>query len=230
MQGISWTGACLSLTFLLLRLVSRLRAYPRRLYLDDWLAIFAWILVFITTALWQWKAADMYYILDVSAGLATVDAEFFSRIVPFARMQLVVNLFFYTTLVAIKFSFLFFFRRLSQRVHGQQYVWWSVMLLTVASYLVSVGDIEYECELGSAETLVTYCNSAAATTFTTDTLKANCALDVLSDFLSTLKLSLTRALTSRHRRTTDSSPYQSCCYPSLYFTRYGYPGGRKLLW
>lgn len=127
----------------------------------------------------------MYYVLNISAGLATPGVDFLVRLIRFARVQFVVEFFFYTTLVAVKLSFLFFFRRLGQRVHGQQYIWWPVLFFALASYIVSLGDIQYVCELGSAEVLETYCNSAPATNFTVATLKANCALDVFSDFLST---------------------------------------------
>lgn len=166
-------------------MVSRLRAGTRQLFLDDGLAVFAWILVLVTSALWQWDVDDMYYILNISAGLIAPDANFFPRLVVFARTQFIVQLFFYTTLFAVKLSFLFFFRRLGQRVQGQQYIWWPVLFFSVVSYVVSVGDIQFICELGPAETLVTYCNTDPVTSFSVATLKANCALDVFSDFLST---------------------------------------------
>lgn len=129
----------------------------------------------------------MYYILNISAGLAAPDANFFPRLIVFARVQFVVQFFFYTTLFAVKLSFLFFFRRLGQRVQGQQYIWWPVLFFSVVSYVVSVGDIQFICELGPAETLVTYCNTDPVTSFSVATLKANCALDVFSDFLSMSK-------------------------------------------
>ncbi|KAJ4392295.1 hypothetical protein N0V93_005920 [Gnomoniopsis smithogilvyi] len=84
----------------------------------------------------------MYYILDVSAGLATPDADFVVRVIRFARIQFVVELFFYTTLFAVKLSFLLFFRRLGHRVNGQQYIWWPVFIFAWISYAVSVGDIQ----------------------------------------------------------------------------------------
>lgn len=184
-QGVIWAGTWLSFIFLGLRLVSRFRAEPRQIFVDDGLAIFAWILILVNAALWQWNASDMYYILDISSGLTGPDADFFSRLVIFARVQFAVELLFYTTLFAVKLSFLFFFRRLGERVRGHQYIWWPALVMSVVTYAVSLGDGLYTCELGSAETLVTYCNSVSATNFTVATLKANCALDVFSDLLST---------------------------------------------
>lgn len=155
--------------------------------MDDGLAIFAWTLVLVTAALWQWIADDMYYVLEISAGVTTPGADFFPGLISFARVQFAVEFFFHTTLFAVKLSFLFFFRRLGQRVQGQKNIWWLVLFFSVVSYAVSVGDIQYTCELGPAETLVTFCNSASATNYTAATLKVNCALDVFSDFLSMLQ-------------------------------------------
>lgn len=126
----------------------------------------------------------MYYILDISSGLTAPGADFFPKLIVFTRIQFVILIFFYTTLFAVKLSFLFFFRRLGQRVHGQQYIWWPVLVFSLISYAVSLGDIQYTCLLGPAESLVTYCNFASATNFTLATLKVNCALDVFSDLLS----------------------------------------------
>lgn len=132
----------------------------------------------------------MYYVLKISAGVSTPGADFFPRLTSFARVQFAVEFFFHTTLFAVKLSFLFFFRRLGQRVQGQKNVWWPVFFFCVVSYAVSVGDIQHTCELGHAEPLVTYCDSESATNYTAATLKVNCALDVFSDFLSVLKFRL----------------------------------------
>lgn len=156
--------------------------------MDDGLAVLAWVLILVTAALWQWSAVNMYYILDISAGLVAPGPDFFPRLIVFTRIQFAVSFFFYTALFVVKLSFLFFFRRLGHRVKGQQYIWWPVLFFSVVSYAVSLGDIQYACMLGPAESLVTYCNFASATNFTIATLKANCALDVFSDLLSTLIL------------------------------------------
>lgn len=215
-QGVVWAGASMSFVFLLLRLISRFRG-PRRLFWDDGFAIFGWLLVLASAALWQWIARDMYYVLDISAGLATPGADFWARMIRFARVQFVVELFFDTTLVAIKLAFLFFFKRLGKRVRGQQYIWWTVLFFALASYVVSLGDNQYVCEFGSAETLETYCNSASATNFTVAVLNANCALDVFSDFLSMSSL-----LIYSSNLPAKWGIFQSCSYLFLYFGMCGF--------
>lgn len=83
----------------------------------------------------------MYYVLKISAGITASGTDFFPRLTSFARVQFAVEFFFHTTLFVVKLSFLSFFRRLGQRVQGQQYIWWPVLFFSVVSYAVSVGDI-----------------------------------------------------------------------------------------
>jgi hypothetical protein len=54
----------------------------------------------------------------------------------------VINLF-YSSLWKIKLSFLIFFRKLGQNVKGQKALWWCVSAFTAASYLVCIGNLEY---------------------------------------------------------------------------------------
>lgn len=56
----------------------------------------------------------------------------------------VINLF-YSNLWTIKLSFLIFFRKLGQNVIGQKALWWGVSAFTAASYLVCIGNLEYNC-------------------------------------------------------------------------------------
>ncbi len=42
-------------------------------------------------------------------------------------------------------SFLIFFKRLGQNVRHQGLVWWTVLIITAASYFACLGDIDYKC-------------------------------------------------------------------------------------
>lgn len=146
------------------------------------------MLVLATACLWQWAAKDIYYFLELDAGLVALEADFPTRLFRGLKASLVVELFFYTSLFLVKLSFLFFFRRLGSHVRGQQYVWWPGFSLSVVTYLVSVGDVEYHCLVNATVAyLQSYCSSQKAINFTTNTLIINCVLDVLSDFASKCK-------------------------------------------
>lgn len=126
----------------------------------------------------------MYYTLNVSAGLAAIEADFVTRTRRWLIVNLIVEIFFYATLLGVKLSFLFFFRRLGHNVHGQRCLWWPILIFSLIVFFVSLGDVQYECLVGPTTTILSYCSTRAASRFTTLTLIINCALDVLSDFLS----------------------------------------------
>lgn len=180
--GLVWTGTALSTLSITFRLISRWLV-TRRIYWDDVCAVFAAILVLITACLWQWAAEDIYYILNLAAGLVPLEADFLERLFRGLRASLIVELFFYTSLFLVKLSFLLFFRRLGSNVRGQKSIWWPAFALSVICYLVSIGDVEYKCLVNSSALYIqTYCTSDDAIYFTTTTLIVNCVLDVLSDF------------------------------------------------
>lgn len=171
---------------------------PRRLYLDDAFVLAAYLLSLLTAVLWQWIVPDMYYVLNfAAAGLQTTspstpDAgpppEELLRLldtqIRWLRVCLVVELFFYTGLTLVKFSFLFFFRRLGERVNKLRYLWWPNALFTLAIFFVCVGTVQYECLVGDIVKINGWCNTKPAIDFTTATLQANAVLDVVSDLFS----------------------------------------------
>ncbi|KAK8037682.1 hypothetical protein PG991_001028 [Apiospora marii] len=180
----AWTGTAVSGFVLACRLFARFKG-PRRLYWDDAFAAFAFTLVLITAAVWQWGAGKIYHVLNVQAGVETYDPENF---LPWMRQwllaSLIAELFFYTSLVSIKLAFLFFFRRLGASIQYFRWIWWPVLGITLGSYFGAVGNVHYKCLVGPIETVLQECNTAPSVSFIIKTLKANCALDVLTDFMS----------------------------------------------
>lgn len=183
-KGLIWATEAMAIIFLALRFYSRWTS-QRRIFWDDVFVMFAFLLTLVTAILWQWQAPIMYWILAVDAGTEAPTADIFSRQILWLKVSLAVEIFFYTSLTAVKLSFLFFFRRLGENVRRFNWYWWPVTMFVLAIWLASIGNIQYKCEIGSIQQLnYGYCASEANSRFTSDTLKANCALDVLSDFLS----------------------------------------------
>lgn len=137
----------------------------RRLYVDDFFISFAYILVFVTAALWQWGANDMYYILNANSGLVQVGPDFVERMYRFLLVSFIVEIFFYTILVLFKLSLLFFFRRLGNNTKKFKYFWWPTLVFSIGTYLVAVGDIDYQCLFGTLEKITVRCNSPSGTNF-----------------------------------------------------------------
>ena len=65
----------------------------------------------------------MYYVINVQAGLAPYQPNFFNSMKRWLAVSLIVELFFYTSLVLIKLSFLLFFWRLGRMVKLFRYFW-----------------------------------------------------------------------------------------------------------
>ncbi|KAK3332570.1 hypothetical protein B0T19DRAFT_106906 [Cercophora scortea] len=186
--GVIWTGVSISGLFLCGRLYSRFRGV-RRLFVDDYLAVFAFALVATTGALWQWVGApNMYYVLDVQSGVRPFVPDFFDRMRFWLTTTLVVEIFFETSLITVKLSLMFFFRRLDANINYLKWLWWPTFIFTLATYFISIGLIEYGCLVGwSTEKLLGYCNSPVGITFVDTTLKVNCTFDVFSEFLIMLQ-------------------------------------------
>ncbi|KAK7946967.1 uncharacterized protein PG986_011288 [Apiospora aurea] len=127
----------------------------------------------------------MCHVLNVQAGVEPYDeAQFLHRMRRWLVASLVAMLCFYTSLASVKLAFLFFFRRLGAGVQYFDRIWWAVLVVSVGSYLVAVGNLRYRCLVGSdVESVLRECNEAPSVGFETATLKANCALDVLTDFM-----------------------------------------------
>lgn len=132
----------------------------------------------------------MYYVLEVDTGIIKVPSlpRVYSDLHHWLQVQLIAEIFFYTTLILVKLSFLFFFKRLGENVRGQKQLWWPVLAFALIVYFVSIGNMQYKCYTGSLEVELVYCTSAEANDFTMTTMKANMALDVFSDFLSEYSL------------------------------------------
>ena len=62
------------------------------------------------------------------------------------------------SLWAIKFAFLFFFRRLGNNVTHQKVIWWVVVIFNAACLGVWVGTIEWMCIAVPIETAIGECD------------------------------------------------------------------------
>ena len=152
--------------------------------MDDGLVIFALILALASAILWQIFANDMFVLMAVSSGHKMPTPGFVDNSEAYFKASVAVIAFFYSTLWAIKVSFLVFFKRLTKNVRRQQLLWWPVLGFTVATYFVCIGTIQYRCLVVPLQQITTDCTQNAAVNFQQITLKLNCAWDVLTDFLS----------------------------------------------
>ena len=172
-----------SAVFVSIRIFARLKVF-KRLWVDDGFVIFALILALASAILWQIFANDMFELMAVSSGHKIPTSTFIDNSERYSKASVAVIAFFYSTLWAIKISFLVFFKRLAKNVRRRQLLWWPIFGFAVATYFVCIGTIQYRCLTVPLQRIMTECTQNAAVSFQQITLKLNCVWDVLTDFLS----------------------------------------------
>ncbi|KAF2971335.1 hypothetical protein GQX73_g2193 [Xylaria multiplex] len=188
--GAIWGGAAFAFIFVAIRLYSRFTG-PRRLFWDDGFIIFAWTLSLLSAILWHFVSPYLYAYFEVTSGLSPPGPLFVLHTEQYYTGQLIVLIFFYTGLWSVKFSFLMFFRRLGKNVDKRRYLWWAALAVTIATYLVCIGTIQYKCLARPLEEIIAHCSSDTDIDFTLITLKVNTTLDVLTDvIIMTIPISL----------------------------------------
>ncbi|KAI0410604.1 hypothetical protein F5X98DRAFT_368689 [Xylaria grammica] len=183
--GVIWAGVAISGLLLACRLYARHRG-SMRFFWDDVFTIASFIFALTTATLWQWAAKDGYYAIDVELGIDTIGPDFFPRLRRWLTVSLIVEMFYYTSLVLVKLSFLFFFRRLGAGVYYYRYVWWPVAVVSLIFYIVSIGSIDYKCFLWSFDFIFAECAKPEELSRITKVAIDNAVWDVASDFLTLL--------------------------------------------
>jgi hypothetical protein len=145
-QGLIWSGAIVAFLFLIFRLFVRIHTF-RRLFLDDLLTTAAWLMLLGQAIIWQTQLEAMYEQVQLAIGKLAPTAEVMERNAIFSRAELLVLFLFYSCLWSIKGSFLVFFWRIGANLRPYKIWFWCVLAFTIASYAISVGDIQYPCLL-----------------------------------------------------------------------------------
>lgn len=134
--------------WLLFRLCVRIHYY-RKLYVDDLLLIAAWIMLLASSVLWQIRAPMIYEQFIIMGGEKPPGPGFVAQQQTFLRNHLALSILFSSCLWTVKLSVLVFFRRLESKMRGHQIWWWCVLVITIATWIVCIADVQYQCLLGS---------------------------------------------------------------------------------
>lgn len=181
-QGVIWGGLAIAVIFVGVRIFARLKTF-RKIFADDAFVVFALILALTSAILWQIFAKYMFQLLAVAYGTPP-GPNFPTDFEHYGKASAAVVIFFYSTLWAIKISFLIFFKRLGKNVRRQKLLWWPIFGFTMATYFASIGIIPYNCHMDSLDEVLRDCSTNSATRFQEINIKLNCLWDVLTDFLS----------------------------------------------
>ena len=139
----------MSFCFFMFRIFVRVKIF-RRLFPDDALVLAAWLMNIGYAAVWQWCGNQLYLSIAVASGKLLIPSpEVVEQLQTFLHGLFVACYLFYTCLWSIKMSFLIFFWKLGHNVQRQKILWWAIFAITLASYAVCLGLVDYRCLLGS---------------------------------------------------------------------------------
>ena len=129
-----WSLTGLSFLFLTFRIYAQLES-SRRLFIDDFVVLFAWIIILSAAILWQVEGEVLFESYAVSAGTKSLTATFLPRFNKFMRFLAPLEILFYSALWSVKFSFMAFFYRLSSKVKHLRNWWFIVLFATISVYI-----------------------------------------------------------------------------------------------
>ena len=177
----------ISFLFVCCRIGIRLSSFGR-LWFDDFFVFVGWSMVLATTITWHFAAHDMFETTAVVSGQISPadDPTYIPNAEHYLRSSIGVLVLFQTSLLAIKLSFLFFFRRLTTGLYikVQMIQWWVIFGITVATWFASIGTIDYGCLAPSLLKIASHCTDQWSVNFSRITLIVNCAMDLTTDALS----------------------------------------------
>jgi hypothetical protein len=143
----------MSFIFVVFRVYAQITSF-RRLFLDDFLVVLAWVIILTAAFIWQVQGKILYELYTISASTKPFTLEFLPRYITFMRFNAPFEILFYSALWCVKFSFMALFYRISAKVKSLR-IWWFVVLFCTASvYIASVADVEYKCSFGEQDYIV----------------------------------------------------------------------------
>lgn len=132
------------------RVYVRIKSF-HKIYADDFLVLLAWLIFLANTIIWHTQQKYLYTQLDSTAGNVAFTPEASVAIITVLRKLPATRIMFPTCLWILKLSCLIFFRRLDQKVRGHKIWWWCVLIFTIVTWATCIGDIRYQCLLGSLQ-------------------------------------------------------------------------------
>ncbi|KAF2142290.1 uncharacterized protein K452DRAFT_358129 [Aplosporella prunicola CBS 121167] len=180
--GIIWAGFVICTFTCAGRIYVRYMCF-RRLLVDDWVMLFAWVLLLCVAALGQAYLKYIYMLMAVSKGELQPDPNFPRDAKRGLRAFGSAMLFSYLGIWAIKLNFLLFFKRLGNQITAYLIFWWVVLLITIACGAVSIGVMQFHCLFGPIKDIMIICPQYKTLRQTYDFFKVSCIVDCVSDAL-----------------------------------------------
>lgn len=136
----------IALSFVFARTGIRLR-YQKRLFIDDIFLYFGVICLCAALGLYLEFSKDMFLneALMTKPLQTKLPSDYLSIWIRFHKMSASYLALTYTTIFSVKFSFLFFFRTLTQRARQMVIYWWMVLFILVVTWIITVVAVDFVC-------------------------------------------------------------------------------------
>ncbi|KAL8848415.1 MAG: hypothetical protein Q9221_006570 [Calogaya cf. arnoldii] len=96
--GFMWSGTGVSLSFVIFRLIVKIRSYGK-VYSDDYLVVAAWVLLLGSAVLWQFMSPNLYDLFAVTSGQKPLTPDFITKNADLLRAITPFSLLFYSCLL-----------------------------------------------------------------------------------------------------------------------------------
>ncbi|CAG8960055.1 hypothetical protein HYFRA_00010533 [Hymenoscyphus fraxineus] len=182
-KGHHWTFTVISLLLVVFRLSIRLKT-AGRIWLDDILIILAWLMVLGSTTLYQVEATNLYNHFPLVTGALPATPYNLKNEVSLLYAELAEFVLAYTTLLLVKLSILWFFRRLFLTPQQSAWLkswWWFVTGWVFASWAACIATIPYNCLIKPIPYILNLCAVPEGITYVWINLQLSCATDIVAD-------------------------------------------------
>lgn len=96
----------------------------------------------------------IYYVWNISDGaIYPPPADLFEKLEKEIHQGLAVTILNFVSLWCIKFAFLVLFKKLGRNVAKQKILWWTVLVFTIATLVISIGVQAYQCVFGDVRVI-----------------------------------------------------------------------------
>lgn len=180
--GIIWTGVAFAILFTILRTAIRIHVF-HRLFADDVCIYIALVILISLGVLHNHAISAIFKIERVLYGEVVYPLDFKEQVELFLKLQFSIITLFWTSLWAVKLSFLMFYRKILAGLPGHM-IWWRLILVfTVLAYLGCQATNLKSCTPISNYFHIGACESRQNTYFQNLNLYYSTAVDVVCDVL-----------------------------------------------
>ncbi|KAI1770182.1 hypothetical protein F4818DRAFT_273034 [Hypoxylon cercidicola] len=177
-----WVGVSLMTIAFTIRAYIRTACF-RRLFVEDWLMLISLCMFIACAIIGTMYLQPIYDLSHLADGSFIPGPDFeedtIAALRGFAGTNVLINLGIWT----IKLNFLMFFYRFGHQLPVFRVLWWFVFVFVIASGVVTIGIIQFECKLGDINTILFTCSSLSSSRETHRRFIVSVALDIFSDLL-----------------------------------------------